>query len=80
MQQKRGHILNIRARGERDRGKKKHARFRKRRIGRVREFNKRIPTDRQNKLISSADQIEDWALGTAPLLAEEEERSRCLVL
>lgn len=29
---------------------------------------------------SSADQIQVWAVGTAPLLAEEEERSRCLEL
>lgn len=55
-------------------------RFRKRRIGRVREFNERIPSDRRNKPISSADQIEVWAAGAAPLLAEEEESSWCLVL
>lgn len=59
---------------------KKQTRFRKREIGRVREFNERIPTDRRNKHVSSADQIEVWAAGTAPLLAEEEERSRCLAL
>lgn len=55
-------------------------RFRKRQIGRVREFNERIPTDTGNKPLSSADQIEVGAAGAAPLLAEEEERSRCLVL
>ena len=53
--------------------------LRKRRIGRAREFNERIPTDRGNKPISAADQIQVWAAGAAPLLAEEEERSRCLV-
>ena len=46
----------------------------------MREFNESIPTDRGNKPISSADQIEVGAAGTAPLLAEEEERSQCLVL
>ena len=54
--------------------------FRKRWIGKVGEFNERIPTDRANKPISSADQIEVWAAGSAPLLAEEEQRSQCLVL
>jgi len=59
---------------------KKQTRFRKRQIGRVREFNERIPTDRRNKPTSSADQIEVGAAGCAPLLAEEEERSWCSVL
>lgn len=54
--------------------------FRKRWIRRVGEFNERIPTDRGSKPISSADQIEVRAAGSAPLLAEEEERSWCLVL
>lgn len=77
-----------RAKGDRDGGKKTnrgyiHKDFRKRRIRRVREFNERIPTDRGNRTISTADQIAVWAAGATPLLAEEEEeeeKSRCLVL
>lgn len=80
--QQREPTQQLRSRGEWGGNKQEvdSQRFRRKRIGRVGEFNEIIPTDGGNKPISSADQIDVWAAGAAPLLAEEEERRRCLVL
>lgn len=46
---------------DRDRGKKTNMRFTKRRIGRVGEFNERIPNDRGNKPVSFS--WSNWSSG-----------------